>query len=664
MLRERWLLWVILFVAAGLRLYRLDLIDLRYDEASAPQFALSIARGAWLAIAPFSGSVANHPPVFLYVLALPYLLTRDILWVAAYRVLLDVLAVALTWMIAERFFNRRVAAIAALLFALAPWAIQLARKLGIVQPPLFSALLLLGLLELVTRRNGWGWVLAGWGLALSIGSHLSALYLLPATLIGLLMGWRTLKVQHVLLGFLPLLALTFVYLQYDAAHQFANVQALLTALRAPGTFSWDAAQFAAWISGGSHLSDLTDGAYPLWQAQVPDALNWIDSLQVVVLAGGVLFAVYQAIHALVHKQWALGMLYGLLVLGWLIPVALQLRHSQPLQMHYLMPLYPLPFLLMATLLERGLRPLLQTQPSIIPGRVVGVLTGAGWVLIIGWQVLTTLRFTAFVNQYDTSSGGYGQPVRSVFTVGQMAREARCASSDCGGPHDVIAVVPGGDPLVNEQATILNVVLADVPHRFANSEAGLILRHDATQYIFAPGTDQALSALLAHTPSNQVLTTSVPIRTGGGAAYTYVRMNLSGSALAGFTPAPSAHWQNGASLLGFRAVESTDGATLHLDVLLQVTQAPLPGADYHWFNHVLVNGQKVAQLDGGGIQAANWRVGDLLLQRFNIPLPSQPLPASYEVRTGSYEYPAIKPVPVTLNDGQISDGVILSINTSR
>src|SRR5689334_1766498 len=92
--RRRWPLIVILVLAAGLRLYALDLIDLRYDEASAPQYALSIAQGHWLAVAPFSGSVANHPSVYLYVLALPYLVSRDLMFIAAFRVFLDVLAIA------------------------------------------------------------------------------------------------------------------------------------------------------------------------------------------------------------------------------------------------------------------------------------------------------------------------------------------------------------------------------------------------------------------------------------------------------------------------------------------------------------------------------------------------------------------------------------------
>jgi hypothetical protein len=130
----------VLILATALRLYRLDLLDLRFDEATALRQAMQIARGEWLPVAPFSGSVANHPPTYLYIMALPYLFTRDFLTVAAYRVLLDVVAIALCWGLCRRFFGSSlgVALIACLLFATAPWAIQFARRTWLAALPLFQ----------------------------------------------------------------------------------------------------------------------------------------------------------------------------------------------------------------------------------------------------------------------------------------------------------------------------------------------------------------------------------------------------------------------------------------------------------------------------------------------------------------------------------------------
>ena len=202
---------------------------------------------------------------------------------------------------------------------------------------------------------------------------------------------------------------------------------------------------------------------------------------------------------------------------------------------------------------------------------------------------------------------------------QLARESLCVSSDCAAPRDVIVVSPGDDPMVDEQAAILNVVLAGVPHRFANADAGLILRSDKTQYIFTPGTEYAFQALLASVDPARLISTTIPIRQTGTKAYTYVRIDGAAIRLAqqaGFIPSV-ASWENGVTLQSYHAEMNT---SLHLELLMQVDTILPKAQDYHWYNHVLIDGIKSAQADGGGIKSSNWRPGDQLLQWFDIVMP--------------------------------------------
>jgi 4-amino-4-deoxy-L-arabinose transferase-like glycosyltransferase len=650
-LRREWLFIAVLALAAVLRLQSLDLIDLRYDEASAPQFALSIVQGQWLSFAPFSGSVANHPPVYLYVLALPYLFTRNLLAVAAYRVLLDVAAIALLWWLGVRFYNRRVALISTLLFAVAPWAIQFARKLWLAPLALFSVILLFGLLEVLKRRNAWGWAVVGWGIALCVGTHLSAIYLVPVVVVAIILGWRTLRPLPVLVGLVPVIGLGVVYLAADSAQGFANVHALLGALREAGEFTLDAFRYALWTSGGAHLSDLTDGAYAYWQAQAPGWLNWIDLAQMALLVLALLTITLRGLVHLVRREWQAMALDAIIVLWWCIPVVMQLRHSKPLQVHYLTPLYPVPFLLMALFVDRLL------SWSTRRRRVQPLLGGLAAVslgMIVLWQVLTTFRFSDFVSRYDTSVGGYGLPVRSALEITQAAQNclavAKCEPTRGG----IIVVTPGGDPLVNEQATIFNVVLAGIPHRFANADAGIILRPDAATYIFTPGSERARNTLSEQIAAGTMYTQSIPLRNGSQSSYEFVYVYR--PTFTQTLPVPAAQWANGVQLAGYQA-ERED--SLKLLVWLSVKQPAVAGADYHWYNHVLSGTEKVAQMDGGGIQASNWREGDLLLHWFDIPLP-QPVPQQLKLRIGSYTYPAIQSVPVAMPDGSTSDGVELEV----
>lgn len=636
------LLLLVLLLAAFMRLYRLDLIDVRFDEASAPQLAFSIARGNLLPVAPFSGSVANHPPAYLYLLAIPYLFTRDFMAIAAWRALLDVLSIALTWWLCRRFFNLRVALIACLLFAVAPWAVQFARKTWLAPLPLFQVVLLFGLLEAVQRKNARGWSIAGVGLALSIGAHLSAVYLLPAVVVALVMGRATLRWKPALIGALPLIALAGVYLGFDATQNFANIRGLLNATGVAAQVSLDALNMALWASGGAHLSDLTSGAFSIWQTQVPAIFNLIDTLQMALLLLGVILLIAQCFSK--KRFYAIGTL--LVLLAWLLlPVLLQVRHSRPLQIHYFTPLYPVPFIVMALAVDAWIR-WMKTRRMKLVMSIAGATVIA---LIACWQLFTTIRFTQFIQQYDTSAGGYGAPIHSALDAASLARGVIQTNQ----ARDVIVVTPGGDPNVNEPATVFDVLLADVPHRFADANAGLILREDGVQYIFTPGTQRALDALLQNVDVSEVTSQTIKLREGSELVYTHVvvpRLKL-----APLHEAP-AQWANGVGLLGYRMNLSD---RLSIETALRVFREASAGENFHWFNHVFRGDEKIGQEDGGGIHPRNWRAGDILLQWFDIDLPANAQPD--RIRVGTYEYPSLKPVMIVDATGNpIGDGVDLAV----
>lgn len=653
--RIEWILFALVMgLAALLRLYRLDLIDVRFDEASAPQLALGIVRGNWLPIAPFSGSVANHPPVYLYVLALPYLFTRDFMVIAAYRALLDVAAIAVCWWLCRRFFNLRVAVIACLLYAVGPWAIQFARRTWLAPMPLFSAVLLFGLLEAVQRRNPWGWAVAGWGLALSVGSHLAAVYLIPVVAVALVIGRSTLRGLPCVIGALPLVALAAIYLRFDAGQNFKNVRSLLGSATGQAQLSLDALRFVLWSSGGTHLSDLTGGAYPIWQAQALPDLAWVDQVQMAALAASTIVLLVLALRGAERQR---RVTYALLVVWLVLPIALQVRHSRPLQIHYFQSLYPVPFIVMAVGADAWLRSMRTTMRRSATGRAA-----VGWVsvvvigLIVGWQSATTLRFTQFIQRYDTGVGGYGPPLRSALDVVHLARTEIAA----GRAKDVIVVAPGGDPSVNEPATVMDVLLADVPHRFADADAGLILREETAQYIFTPGTLHAFDMLMRHAAGDAIVR-EIPLRAGSDAVYRYAR--LPQARLTGLQ-AWSAQWENGVGLLGFRAGGAggvAGGDALDVEIYLRVFREASMGENYHWFNHVYGSAGKFAARDGGGIHPSNWRVGDILLHRFTIPLSEDKPPEPYTLWVGAYRYPQLQNVMVLDADGRpVSDHVELKV----
>ena len=275
----------ITLLAAFLRLYRLDLVDYRFDQAFPLQYAQDIVNGRWWAAQPH-GSVGAHPAMFLYVLALGYLFTKNFVAILVYRILLDVIAVPLTWLIGERYFNRRVGVIAALLFAVAPWSIQFARNLGVVVFPAGLALALIGALEMVQRKNAWGWMWLGWGISLVAGAHFSGLEILPAVLVAMWLGRKTFKPLPAVLGALPVLFVFANFVAYDAPLQFQNARAYLAGAGEAAANAPDMAlRMARMVSGGYGISDLTGKSFAVWQAQTPALQTALDDAQALWLAG-------------------------------------------------------------------------------------------------------------------------------------------------------------------------------------------------------------------------------------------------------------------------------------------------------------------------------------------------------------------------------------------
>jgi hypothetical protein len=432
--------------------------------------------------------------------------------------------------------------------------------------------------------------------------------------------------------------LIVAYVGFDATQQFANVRGLLGATggaEADARISADALNFTLWISGGAHLSDLTGPAFAAWQAQVSNWLNAIDSVQIAWLCISVVILGIAILQADSQRK-----VYVLLLAWMALPLLLQLRHTRTLQLHYFTILFPVPFVVMALGLAK-----VSASSQRVGWRI---LAAVALLVIAGWQTFTTLRFANFVETHVTSPGGYGPPIKQALAVAQMARDAVRS----GRAPDVIVVAPGGDPSVDELATVFDALLADVPHRFVNGDAGLILRQEHAQYIFVDGTTRAFETLKANTTDLQA--SVMPASNNNTRAYTYAFAPR--ASLDTLRPT-SALWANGVGLLGDR-VQIDD--KLRITLALKVFRAAESAVNYHWFAHVYAGQIRIAQQDSGGIHPRNWRADDILLLWFDVPVAQNSRPDS--VRVGTYLYPQIQNVMVLDSAGNpIDDYIRLNID---
>lgn len=140
-------------VAAVLRLHDLPHAQYRHDDETMFYLASEAVRHHVLPLAGMESSVGiPHGPLAVYVLMLPRALGATelgALWLVG---LLNVAAVALTFLAMRRFVDERVAFLAALLMAVNPWYVVYSRRLWLnAVLPLFSVVFLWAVLSVAAR---------------------------------------------------------------------------------------------------------------------------------------------------------------------------------------------------------------------------------------------------------------------------------------------------------------------------------------------------------------------------------------------------------------------------------------------------------------------------------------------------------------------------------
>ncbi len=620
-LRQRLALFGILLLATLLRIEQPDLLALGGDESTALNQAYDVAHGDLLTIAPFSGSILPHPPAFLYTLAPAFLVGDDLRIAAVYKGLLGVAAVALTWWLARRYFGSGPALWAALLFAVAPWVVLTARKVSIEPLPLYTLVLMAGVLEVRVRRSAWGWAIAGLGLALCLGTHLSYVGLAIVVALLLLPAWRTLRLGPALIGLAPLALLTGTYLAHEATIGFANFARLLgggAISSEPAIDQWLKLWFPLWLSGGWHISDLTGPAFAAWRSRVPEWTDVVNVFQVLFLIGATVWLVRRVLCA--HRSGSSESAPHTVLLAWLVgPILFFGVFPLSAYIHYYLSLYPAPFIVMGLALER----VWQTRPW-------RWAVALGAALVLSWQVVMIQHFLDFVGKRATTPGGYAEPIRSGLTAVEPARRAAATE----GLTDIILVSPDTDPAIASTASELRALTLGMRQRYVNPSQSMILRGASSQYLLAPGQEEGLRWLRPYVPEGFV--SQITALRDGVDHYIYVR--IPGAYVTKTLPeADWALWESGARLIDVEVTR--DGAALDVVTFWSITAVPAYGV--HWFHHLFAGDQRIAQADIGGVDVGSWRVGDVLLNHVSIEIPADAPAGPYDLRLGSYTYPELR-----------------------
>jgi 4-amino-4-deoxy-L-arabinose transferase-like glycosyltransferase len=349
---ERWLLLAILCAAAFVRLWRLDLMEFKYDEAEACRLAYHVLGDQLPDGAnhvPLTGLRASvglpNPPLFVYALALPLSLSRSPYAAVIFIALCNVVAVWLCYWAGRRFFSPFVGLTAAALYALSPWAIAYSRKIWAqdLMPVIVCLFLLLAHEFLVLKKPR---ALAGLILlaAAAIQLHFSALILLGVLGFILLTGRPAFHWRWFACGTAAALLLYAPYFYHFAATQGSDFAALREYRQAwvgrmpAGERLLLAIRYTFAVSNADEFAYLTGTS---WRLFFP--LSLVSGLATITaLVRACLRARTQTVFP---ARLMLAVWFGLPALGLFV------TGIQP-SPHYFIILYPLPFLGLALALEK------------------------------------------------------------------------------------------------------------------------------------------------------------------------------------------------------------------------------------------------------------------------------------------------------------------------
>jgi 4-amino-4-deoxy-L-arabinose transferase-like glycosyltransferase len=337
-----------LAVAAATRLSWLDLMEFKYDEATAYRLALHVLGysepgvGRFFPTAGLTSSVGvPNPPLFVYLVAAPVAVVRSPLAVTVCIAVANVVAILLVYLLGRRCFSRFVGVSAAALLALSPWGIVFSRKIWAQDLlPLCTTLFALQLHALLARRNTrapfWLIVVA----AAATELHFSAWVLVPVAALALYFArswvswrWAGAGVAVAAASYLPFVALhagRIVHVGHSGPHRYPGLIARFeTALR-----------LMVDIVGGGNLRFLIGSGSPLG-----GPLS-------VLLGVAATIGLVAAARRRAEPERRLGQL---LLLWFALPLVLLTLLPVHSYIHYFVVLLPLPYLGVAHLVERVVR---------------------------------------------------------------------------------------------------------------------------------------------------------------------------------------------------------------------------------------------------------------------------------------------------------------------
>jgi 4-amino-4-deoxy-L-arabinose transferase-like glycosyltransferase len=506
----------ILLLAAWLRLYDLGSASFTYDSARLSNLAAEFVDTGRVPTRGMMSSVGvENPPLAVYLMAIPNLVSRDPAISLTFIALINILGVWALFAFGRRYWGAGVGLVASLLMAVGAWAVFYSRQLQ------SQDLLVSGIVLFFTLLYAWCSEKQQWALAGSLGVftaltqiHFAALVLAPTLILAI--GFWIIQRKHrngrfgapLIVGIGLSSLLYMPYLAWDATNDWQNARRAIELLGGARQFQPGILDFALMHIGGRNIHSLAGPAMYRQYLQGLPPFEYLPDriIEALVIAA----AAWLAARLWLERRQANAVTRDGLLLSWLlVPLLVFMRSSSDVLLHYLLPILPATYLALA-IAARDLI-VAMTKFGVLWRRVALGIGVATLLSFVAWQAILSLSINRFVGANDTP-GGWGTPIRILARVAanmdHYARETQASR--------VLVLCPGSDARWDECPAIFHY-LASRSHRvtFLDYNDLAVWRHasdDETLVLLAPGPSRAGDELLQF--ANLIPEASVPLRRRG------------------------------------------------------------------------------------------------------------------------------------------------------
>lgn len=468
------LVLILTVFAAYLRMGNEGIVEFKRDEANLSLLALDFAAGGDLPLLGISSSVGfPNAPVNVYVLTIPYLFSSNPLHATQFVGLLNVLAILLSYAFVRRYVSMWPAFVAMMLFAASPWAVIFSRKIWAQNMlPLFVAATVFSGVIGYTDGKRWARYVHWPMLSITGQIHYGAFVIIPVSIFLLWVGKKYVATWSTIVGFLVAFVVTVPYLMglsragllspIRLAESISYSQEARLVSESNSFLTIEPVEQTITLISGQNIHSLAGGAFLDFLQKTPDFERIFPTLTLVFLITAAV-----AIRS-IFKKGNNSQLYAAIMIWIFSTVGFYIVTWTEFFIHYLIPLLPAAFVLMALSFGDAYQHLIKMGHK----QIVLIVSGVGGFIIVLAQSAMMLSLLHFANDNYTP-GGFGTPLGRLLEVQNELIDQNA--------RNIIGRV-GGDRIgIDDEPTIWAALLYDQTVRFErqhtqiySEEAPLIL----------------------------------------------------------------------------------------------------------------------------------------------------------------------------------------------